>query len=106
MDPAVTFLAILGGSMALRVLGGWVDSLRVVASLRKQGGRVLEKSWTPHGSGLLEKKFSRLYRILYEDKQGRTHLTLITSSLFAGIQPVQDEITSTAPDNNASTPTP
>jgi len=104
MDPAVTFLSILGGSMALRILGGWTDGLRVVASIRKRGGHVLEKSWKPHGSGLLEKKFSRLYRVVYRDEKGRTHLALITSSLFSGIQPVQDQITATAPANDSSAP--
>lgn len=106
MDPAVTFLSVIGASMVIRILGGWAVSQRVMYSIRNRGGRVVEMSWQPHGKGRLEKKFSRLYRIVYQDVQGQTHLALISSSPFAGIQTVKDEVTAQAPDSEPAAPPP
>jgi len=93
-------LLIVGGIIAviiLRLIAGGMDGDRVENYIKKQGGRLVSSSWAPLGKGWFGEKDSRIYEIVYIDRQGHSHKATCKTSLFSGVYFTEDEIMS-SPD--------
>lgn len=68
-----------------RLWAGSLDGDRIEQHVRKRGGRVLRRTWTPFGPGWLGEKNARIYRVLYEDRDGNRREANVKTSMLSGV---------------------
>ena len=85
-------LAFIVLAIVVRLIAGSMDEDRVGEYIRARGGRLLSKEWAPFGSGWGGEKDSRIYRVTYEDAEGRVHRATCKTSAFSGVYFTEDEI--------------
>jgi len=83
----VIFLAIV-----FRLLAGSMDHDRVDHYIQNLGGELLDKSWDPFGPGWFGEKDSRIYQIVYRDREGRVHQAHVKTSMLSGVYLTNDTI--------------
>ena len=95
MDPSAFFgLFVLAIMFAIfgRVLAGSFDGERVEAYIRDMGGELIDRSWDPFGPGWFGEKDSRIYEVVYRDREGRIHRAHVKTSMLSGVYLTNDRI--------------
>ena len=102
MDP--TFIIIVVGAIVVaifvRLIAGSFDGDRVEQYIRGIGGELIDRSWDPFGPGWFGEKDSRIYEIVYRDRDGRTHRAHVKTSMMNGVYLTNDRIVEDAPSRS------
>ena len=83
--------------IVLRLAAGSIDGERVERYLKERGLKLVDRSWDPFGPGWFGEKDSRIYKIIYEDEEGRTHRAHVKTSMMSGVYLTNDEIVEEKP---------
>lgn len=73
------------------------DGERVERYIREIGGELIDRSWDPFGPGWFGEKESRIYQIVYRDRDGRTHRAHVKTSMLSGVYLSNDHIVEDGP---------
>ena len=57
----------------------------------------IDKSWDPFGPGWFGEKDSRIYEIVYRDRDGRVHRDHVKTSMMSGVYLTNDRIVEDRP---------
>jgi len=91
MDPFLIIgVAIL--AIVFRLIAGGLDRDRVEQYLRKKGCELIDKSWAPFGPGWFGEKDSRIYEVVYRDREGRIHRAHVKTSMMSGVYLTHDRV--------------
>lgn len=94
MEPV--FVLIIIGVIVLaiffRLIAGAFDGDRVEQYIRDIGGELIDRSWDPFGPGWFGEKDSRIYEVVYRDRDGRIHRAHVKTSMMAGVYFTNDRI--------------
>jgi hypothetical protein len=100
MDQSIIFgifAAVVVLSFVVRLFAGALDGDRVEAYIHDLGGELIDRSWDPLGPGWFGEKDSRIYEIVYRDRDGRTHRAHVKTSALSGVYLTNDRIIEDAP---------
>ncbi|MBX7259738.1 MAG: hypothetical protein K1Y02_25505 [Candidatus Hydrogenedentes bacterium] len=92
MEPLLVFAGFAVLAIVIRLIAGSFDGDRVEQYVREQGWELLERSWDPFGPGWFGEKDSRIYEIVYRDRQGNTHRAHVKTSMLSGVYLTNDRI--------------
>ena len=79
MEPFIV-IAIIALAIIFRLVAGSFDGERVENYVRDMGCELIDKSWDPFGPGWFGEKDSRIYEIVYRDREGRVHRAHVKTS--------------------------
>lgn len=79
-------------AVVVRLVAGAFDDERVDSYIRGMGGELIDKSWDPLGPGWFGEKDSRIYAIVYRDRQGNLHRAHVKTSMLSGVYLTNDVI--------------
>ena len=99
MPGLAIFILFVFIAIVARLIAGSFDGDRVEAYIRKNGWMLLDKSWDPFGPGWFGEKDSRIYQIVYRDRDGNTHRAHVKTSMMSGVYLTNDRVI-----ENAKTP--
>ena len=85
-------ILIIGVVICIRLMAGSMDDDRIDKYILERGGQVVEKHWSPFGTGWLGEKDSRIYEVTYKDAQGNLHKATCKTSYFSGVYFTEDRI--------------
>jgi hypothetical protein len=80
--------------LVFRLIAGTFDHDRIDEYIAGQGGRIIDKQWSPFGNGWFGEKSARIYEVRYEDAGGCIHEATCKTNLFGGVYFTQDRIVS------------
>ena len=92
MEIFAIFALFIVIAVVFRLIAGTMDHDRVSEYIESNGGCVIEKHWTPFGTGWFGEKNSRIYEVRYQDRDGNIHLATCKTSLFSGVYLTEDRI--------------
>ena len=92
MEILPFLLLAIFAAVVIRLVAGSFDGDRVEAHIRGMGGQLLDKSWDPFGPGWFGEKDSRIYEIVYRDRDGRVHRAHVKTSMMSGVYLSNDHI--------------
>ncbi len=84
-------------AIVFRLIAGSFDGERVERYIREIGGELIDRSWDPFGPGWFGDKASRIYQIVYRDRDGRTHRAHVKTSMLSGVYLTNDQVVEDAP---------
>lgn len=79
-------------AIVVRLISGGFDGSRVEDYIKSLGGQLLDKSWAPFGPGWFGEKDSRIYEIVYRDREGRIHRAHVKTSMLSGVYLTNDRV--------------
>ena len=85
----IIFIALV---IFFRFVVGGFDHDRVDSYISKRGGRIINKNWSPFGTGWFGEKDSRIYELTYEDSDGNIHEATCKTSMMSGVYFTEDRI--------------
>lgn len=90
--------AVAIGLLALltRLAAGSMDGDRVERYLSDRGCTLIEREWEPFGPGWFGKDNSRIYGIVYRDRQGLIHRAHVKTSMWSGVYLTDDVVIGSA----------
>lgn len=97
---------LIVGTLVFGIISLWIvsyvvarsfDGERVERYIREIGGELIDRSWDPFGPGWFGEKESRIYQIVYRDRDGRTHRAHVKTSMLSGVYLSNDHIVEDAP---------
>jgi hypothetical protein len=92
MEP----LLVIGGFILLaiifRLIAGGLDGGRVERYVRERGWELVDRSWEPFGPGWFGEKDSRIYQIVYRDREGNLHQAHVKTSMLSGVYLTNDHL--------------
>ena len=92
MEP----LLVIGGFILLaiifRLIAGGLDGGRVEQYVRERGWELVDRSWDPFGPGWFGEKDSRIYQIVYRDREGNLHQAHVKTSMLSGLYLTNDQL--------------
>jgi hypothetical protein len=91
------FLALPLLWLGIRLAAGSMDKERIEGYITHRGGRVVSITWAPLGRGWFGEKDSRIYKVVYDDKDGRRHFATAKTSMFSGVYWTEDAVTHDRP---------
>ena len=98
MDPVIIIIGFIILGIAIRLLAGSFDGDRVEQCLRDMGCELIDKSWDPLRPGCwFGEKDSRIYEVVYRDRDSRTHLAHVKTSMMSGVYLTNHRIIEEAP---------
>lgn len=97
MQPLLIVIGVIGIAIVFRLIAGSFDGERVEAYIRKNGWELVDRSWDPFGPGWFGEKDSRIYQIVYRDRQGNTHRAHVKTSMLSGVYLTNDHIVEAMP---------
>jgi hypothetical protein len=97
MEPGIIFIGMIVLVIVFRLIAGSFDGERVERYIREMGCELIDKSWNPFGPGWFGEKDSRIYQIIYRDRDGRVHRADVKTSMFSGVYLTNDRIVEDAP---------
>jgi hypothetical protein len=97
MEPLLVFGAFIVLAILVRLMAGSFDADRVERYVRDQGWELVDRSWDPFGPGWFGEKNSRIYQIVYRDRQGSVHRAHVKTSMLSGVYLTNDHIVQPAP---------
>jgi hypothetical protein len=100
VEPLWIAIVVIVAIVMLRLLAGCMDADRVEHYLGERGCELVERHWDPFGPGWFGEKDSRIYRIVYRDREGRLHRAHVKTSLLSGVYLTNDEVA----DSDAAPP--
>jgi|GEM_PF-2086691 len=92
MEAAILVVGIVVLAVVIRVFAGSFDGERVGQYIRDMGGELIDKSWDPLGPGWFGENDSRIYEIVYRDREGRVHKAHVKTSMMSGVYLTHDRI--------------
>ncbi len=92
MEPVLIVIGIVILAVVIRLIAGSFDGERVERYLRDQGFELVDRSWAPFGPGWFGEKDSRIYEIIYKDRDGRVHRAHVKTSMMSGVYLTHDRI--------------
>ena len=95
MDPSVfplIFIGFIVVAVLIRLAAGSFDGERVEQYIRDMDCELIDKSWDPFGPGWFGEKESRIYEIVYRDRDGRVHRAHVKTSMLSGVYLTNDRI--------------
>ena len=89
----IVLYVLLGLAIAvvLRLAVRGMDRTRIAGYARDNGWELLECRWAPFGPGWFASGRSRIYRIAYRDREGRTQRAFVKTSALGGVYLTQDQ---------------
>ncbi len=99
MDPFIIIFFVVAGVVVvvIRLVAGSFDGERVESYVRQNGWELVDKSWDPFGPGWwFGDKHTRIYRIMYRDRQGNLHEAHVKTSMLSGVYLTNDSIVENA----------
>ena len=90
----IVFIAIM-----FRLVAGGIDAGRIEDYVHDQGWTLVDRSWDPFGPGWFGEKDSRIYQIVYRDRQGNVHKAHVKTSMLSGVYLTNDHIVEHADTN-------
>jgi hypothetical protein len=103
MEPILVIVAFVILAVVFRVIAGSFDGERVERYVNENGWELVDRSWDPFGPGWFGEKDSRIYQIVYRDRQGNLHRAHVKTSLLSGVYLTNDRIVEEAPRPERST---
>jgi hypothetical protein len=97
MEPAILIVGVIILVVVTRLIAGGFDRERVEQYLRKKGYELIDKSWAPFGPGWFGEKDSRIYEVVYRDREGRVHRAHVKTSMMSGVYLTNDRVIEDAP---------
>src|SRR5688572_25280382 len=76
------FILVIGFAVYHRVTAGRFDHIRMEEYIQRSGGTLLDKRWAPFGPGWFGAPKSRIYRIIYRDREGSIHRAHVKTTWF------------------------
>ncbi len=92
MEVFLIFGGFIFLAIVFRLIAGSIDGDRVEEYVSKQGWELLDRSWDPFGPGWFGEKDSRIYQIVYRDREGNVHRAHVKTSMFSGVYLTNDNI--------------
>jgi hypothetical protein len=90
--PWMIIGAVLLVAIGIRLLIGGIDRGRVERYIERKGGKLLDASWAPFGPGWFGEKEERIYRVVYQDQDGRRHEAHCKTSMLTGVYLTNDVV--------------
>ncbi len=97
MEPYYIICVLIIAIIGFRVMAGSFDGQRVENYIREMGGELIDRSWDPFGPGWFGEKDSRIYEIVYRDRDGRVHRAHVKTSMMIGVYLTNDRIIQDSP---------
>lgn len=97
MEPVIIVVGVIILAIVIRLIAGAFDGDRVEQYIRDIGGELIDRSWDPFGPGWFGEKDSRIYEIVYRDRDGRTHRAHVKTSMMSGVYLTNDRIVADTP---------
>lgn len=97
MEILALVISLLFVGFMLRLVAGAFDGERVERYVSDMGGELIDKSWAPFGPGWFGEQESRIYEIVYRDREGRVHRAHVKTSMFSGVYLTHDRIVEDRP---------
>ena len=92
MEPAFIIFLMIGLAIVIRLVAGSFDGDRVEQHIRDIGGELVDRSWDPFGPGWFGEKDSRIYQIIYRDRDGRLHRAHVKTAMMSGVYLTNDQV--------------
>ncbi|MDF1798453.1 MAG: DUF4440 domain-containing protein [Planctomycetota bacterium] len=90
--PAIFMIALVVVAVVLiRLWAGSLDGDRIERHVQERGGRVVHKTWTPFGPGWLGEQSARIYRVVYEDRDGNRREASVKTSMMSGVYMLDED---------------
>ena len=90
MEFVAIFLLFVAIAVVVRLTAGSLDGPRIDAYIRKRGGRVISKRWTPFGRGWFGERSDRIYEVVYEGRDGERRRATVKTSMWTGVYLTDD----------------
>ena len=97
MEFAIVIFGVIGLAVVFRLIAGSFDGERVEQYLRERDCELIDKSWDPFGPGWFGEKDSRIYEVVYRDRDGRVHRAHAKTSMMSGVYLTNDRIVEDRP---------
>lgn len=82
MEPTLIIIGIIIFAIVIRLMLGSFDGARVEQYLRDMDCELVDKSWDPFGPSLFGEKDSRIYEVVFRDREGRLHRAHVKTSMM------------------------
>ena len=92
MTPLTLVLLFVALAVVIRLFAGGLDGDRIRGYIESQGGKVLQKHWTPFGRGWFGSERERIYEVVYRDAEGDVHQATCKTSALAGVYFTEDRV--------------
>ena len=93
MEPVGIVVIFIIIAIVVRLAAGSFDGDRVKAYVEQTlKGELLDQSWDPLGPGWFGEKDSRIYEIIYKDRDGHTHRANVKTSMMSGVYLTNDVV--------------
>ena len=92
MEPVLLILLAVGLAIGLRLVAGAMDSDRIESYMKQNGWTVIDRNWEPFGPGWFGTKNSRIYRVVYRDRDGDVREAHVKTSILSGVYLTEDRI--------------
>jgi hypothetical protein len=92
MEPAIIIVLAIAFAIVFRLMAGSFDGERVERYLKDQGYELIDRSWDPFGPGWFGEKDSRIYQVVYRDRQGCVHRAHVKTSMMSGVYLTNDRV--------------
>jgi hypothetical protein len=92
MEPEFLIVLVIGLTVVIRLVAGSFDGDRVEQHIRDMGGELIDRSWDPFGPGWFGEKDSRIYQIVYRDRDGSLHRAHVKTSMMSGVYLTNDQL--------------
>ncbi|MGJ8633794.1 MAG: hypothetical protein ACSHX7_07735 [Luteolibacter sp.] len=92
MEPVAIIIGFIFLAIAIRFIVGSFDGDRVEQYIRDMDCELIDKSWDPFGPGWFGEKDSRIYEIVYRDRDGEVHRAHVKTSMMSGVYLTNDRI--------------
>ena len=96
MEPLLLFGGVIVLAIIFRLIAGSFDGERVERYVREQGWELVDRSWDPFGPGWFGEKDSRIYQIVYRDRQDNVHRAHVKTSMLSGVYLTNDHVVEAA----------
>ena len=94
----IIFVGLIVLAIFFRLIAGSFDGDRVEKYVRDMGCELIDKSWDPFGPGWYGEKDSRIYEIVYRDRDGNVHKAHVKTSMMSGVYLTNDRIVEDKPN--------
>lgn len=103
MEPVGVVVIVIFFAIVVRLAAGSFDGDRVKAYVEQTlKGELLGQSWDPLGPGWFGEKDSRIYEIIYKDRDGNTHRANVKTSMMSGVYLTNDVVIERAQPQGAT----
>tara|TARA_R110002072_G_scaffold165525_4_gene318776 strand:- start:19257 stop:19613 length:357 start_codon:yes stop_codon:yes gene_type:complete len=102
MELAGIIIGFIVLAIVLRLIAGSFDGDRVERYLRDSGCELIDRSWAPFGPGWFGEQDSRIYEVVYRDRDGRVHRAHVKTSMLSGVYLNNDRIVEDLPKRSVA----